>query len=523
MLRRSLILLAAASLPLALLAVDDGPSDAGSGAAARLAGSFAGRVPGTTAEETAWAADLVSRMTLTEAAGQVIVAGYSGTGSPAELVGRLHLGGVLPVGANITSAAQIRRTNESVRRTVSQRGYPAFVGVDQEGGRVARVGAPATSFPAFLATGAARRPDLTEKAAAANAGEMAALGFTAVMGPVADVTRGPSDPVIGSRSAGDRPAEVATQVVAADRGMRASGMLGALKHFPGHGSLTSDSHFALPVQRKSRAQLMATDLVPFRAAIDAGASVVMTGHIDVRSIDPGVPASMSYKVTTGLLREQLGFDGLVVTDGLGMVGVSRRYPSAIVGARALLAGADVVLMPPDPAAARAGIVRAVRGGSLSRARLDEAAIRMIALLLHEKPLLRAKALGSGGPAAARLSAAALTSVSGPCRGRLVGRAVRVFGPDRAVSAFRRAASAEGLRVARKGDLVALTSDSPARARVVVALDRPDLLARSRARIRLAAYGEGAGAMRAVVRHLLGRAPAPGRLPVRVGGLPRTGC
>ena len=532
MFRRSLILLAAASLPLALLAVDSSPRDSARDGAARLAGEAGSSrsmatVPGTTAAETGRAADLVSRMSLTEVAGQVIVTGYRGTGSPADLVRRLHLGGVLPVSANITSAAQITRTNQDVRRVVSARGYPAFVGVDQEGGRIARVGPPATVFPSFLATGAADRPDLTEAAAAANAREMADLGFTAVMAPVADVTRGLSDPVIGSRSAGDRPAAVAAQVVAADRGMRTAGMLGSLKHFPGHGSLTSDSHYALPVQRKTRAQLLATDLVPFRRAIAAGATVVMTGHIDVRSIDPGVPASMSHEVTTGLLREQLGFEGLVVTDGLGMVGVSRRFPSAIVGASALAAGADVVLMPPDPAAARAGIVRAVRQGTLSRSRLNEAATRMIALLLHEKPILRAKNLGSGAPAAARLAAAALTSVSGPCEGRLVGTTVRVSGPEGAVATFRRAAQAEGLRLARKRDRrshkVVLAADAPARGRVVVALDRPNLLSRSRARVRLAAYGQGPGAMRAVVQHLLGRAPAPGQLPVEVGRLPRKGC
>ncbi len=530
MYRRTLILLAAASLPVALLAVPSDPRGARLGDTAQLtaevlsgAASASGPVAGTTAEETARAVELVNRMSLAERAGQVIVAGYSGTGSAASLVRRLHLGGVLPVGGNITSPQQIQRANQSVRRVVAERGYPAFVGVDQEGGRVARVGPPATGFPAFLATGAARRPALTEAAAAANAREMAGLGFTAVLGPVADVTRGPSDPVIGSRSAGDRPAAVAAQVVAADRGMREAGMLGSLKHFPGHGSLTSDSHLSLPVQRKTRAQLMATDLVPFRRAIAAGATVVMTGHIDVRSIDPGVPASMSRKVTTGLLREQLGFEGLVVTDGLGMLGVSRRYPSPVVGARALAAGADVVLLPPDPAAARSGIVRAVRDGSLSRARLNEAATRMIALLLHEKPLLRSKPLGSGGPASTRLSAAALTSVSGPCHGRLVGRTVKVSGPGGAVAAFRRAARAEGLTMSRTGDAVVLALDSPARARVVVALDRPNLLSRSRARVRLAAYGQSPGALRAVVRHLLGRAPAPGRLPVRVAGVPRTGC
>ena len=518
---RSVALLLTAALPVAVLSVRDDHAPAPVSPETRLVSAVA--VPGTTEVDTVRAAALVRRMSLPEVAGQVIVAGYPGTGSPAALVGRLHLGGVVPVAVNITSPAQIRAVNDSVRRVVAGRGYPAFIGVDQEGGLVARVHAPATAFPTFMSTGAGRRTDLTRSAAAASAAEMATLGFTSVLGPDADVTRGPSDPVIGTRSAGGHPAAVARQVVAADEGVRDVGMVGALKHFPGHGSLTSDSHLSLPVQRRSLAQLMATDLVPFWAAIAGGANVVMTGHIDVRAVDPGVPASVSRKVTTGLLRQRLGFRGLVVTDGLGMLGVARRYPSSVVGARALWAGADVVLMPPDPSAARDGIVRAVRRGTLSRERLDEAATRMIALLLHQQPLLQPRALGTGRAASTRLSAAALTSVSGRCHGRLVGRAVHVAGPTSVAATFRRIAAANGLPSTRRGTTVVLARTRPVRGAVVVALDRPNLLGHSRAPVRLAAYGETPEAMTAVVRFLLGRAAAPGRLPVPVAGAPRGGC
>ena len=159
-------------------------------------------------------------------------------------------------------------------------------------------------------------------------------------------------------------------------------MIGALKHFPGHGSVTVDSHRALPVLRTSLATLRRTELVPFRRGIEAGASAVMVGHLDVRAVDPHVPASLSRKVVTGLLRGELGFRGLVMTDALSMGAVSKRYGSAKAAARAVNAGVDVVLMPADARAARAGIVAAVRDGRLPRARLAAAATRMVALLLH---------------------------------------------------------------------------------------------------------------------------------------------
>ena len=478
---------------------------------------------GPTRSEVRRAHELVARLPLAQLAGQVIVAGYHGTGSPAVLVRRLHLGGAVPVAENITSSAQIRAVNATVQRAVSGRGYPAFIGVDQEGGTVVRIRDAATRFPSFMSAGAARDPRLTRRVAAAGAREMRGLGFTSVLAPVADVTRGPADPVIGTRSASGFPSLAAAQVVAAQAGIADAGVIGALKHFPGHGSVTVDSHHALPVLRTSLHELRRTALVPFRRGIEAGASAVMVGHLDVRAVDPHVPASLSRKVVTGLLRGELGFRGVVMTDALSMRAVSKRYGSAEAAARAVNAGVDVVLMPADARAARSGIVAAVREGRLPRARLASAATRMVALLLHVRHSDATSArLGSATGLSARLSAAALTSVSGPCSGRLVGGHVRVSGPADAVAAFRAAAARQGLMVGR-GVRVALVDDRPARAGVVVALDRPDVLARSHAAVRLATYGATAGAMDAAVGFLLGLAPAPGRLPVEVRGIPRSRC
>lgn len=485
---------------------------------------------GPSAAEIARARSLVGRLSLRERAGQVIVASYRGTGAPSALVNRLHLGGVVAFSENIRSAAQIGSSNRALQRSAARAGrrWPVMVGVDQEGGQVARVGSGATAFPALMTAGAARDPGLTRAAYAASGAELAGMGFNVDFAPDADVTSGPSDPAIGSRSVGSSPALVAEHVLAAAHGFASSGVLPVVKHFPGHGSVTTDSHVGLPVQRRTLGDLRRRDLVPFRAGIAAGLSSVMVGHLDVRAVDPHTPSSLSPEVVTGLLREQLGFRGLAFTDSLEMAAVTDRFGSAGAAVRAVKAGEDVLLMPPDPRAARDALVAAVRGGRLPQARLDQAATRMVALLLHQRARgARPRPAASSGAVSQRLSAAGITSVAGACSGRLVGRQVRVTGPASAVARFRSAARAAGLRVARtKGTRVRLVGyDGRAvRGDVVVALDTPYVLGRSRARLaKVATYGDTSGAMHALVAVLLGRAKAPGRLPVEVAGVSRPGC
>ena len=484
---------------------------------------------GPTDAEIARARGYVGRLSLRERAGQVIVASYSGTGAPTALVNRLHLGGVIPFSANVASAAQIARSNHALERGV-HRPWPVLVGVDQEGGLVTRVTSGATSFPAFMSAGAAGDTGLTRSAYAASGGELRAMGFNVDFAPDTDVTSGPADPAIGARSAGSSPARVADHAVAAMKGFASSGVVPVLKHFPGHGSVTTDSHVGLPVQRRSVRELEAHDLVPFRAGIAVGASAVMVAHLDVRALDPHVPSSLSHAAVTGLLRERLGFRGVAFTDSLEMGAVTQRFGSARAAVRALKAGEDVLLMPPDPRAARDGIVSAVRDGRLDQARLDQAATRMVALMLHHRSgPSRPRPPGSSAAVSRRLSAAALTSVSGPCSGRLVGRRVKVTGPAPAVARFRAAAAAAGLPVVRKrrarGTTVRLVGypDRRVRGDVVVALDTPYVLGRSAARARLATFGDTPEAMGALVSVLLGRSTAPGHLPVPVAGVPRDGC
>ncbi|MET1058512.1 MAG: glycoside hydrolase family 3 protein [Nocardioides sp.] len=479
-----------------------------------------GRLP--SAAETRRAARRVDAMSLPELAGQVIVAKYKGTDAPVRLVRRLHLGGVIAFTENVTSPEQIGRVNRELAAKVRR---PLLIGVDQEGGSVARVTGDATRFPTFMAAGAADDTRLTRAAAYGSGAELLGMGFDTVFAPDADVTIGPADPAIGARSAGSRPALVARHVVAAGQGYQDAGVVPVLKHFPGHGSLTTDSHVALPVQKRTRAQLDKVDLRPFREAIDQDAPAVMVGHIDVRAIDPGRPASVSRKVITGLLRHDLGFRGLVVTDSLGMDGVEKQYPGGRGAVAALRAGADVALMPDDAAEARASIIRAVRDGRLPRARLEGAATRMLATLIHRNAGDHTPASpGARQGSSTRLSKAALTVVAGPCSGRLVRDGIRVVGPSPQADRLRAAARQGGLTVGEGTKVVLVPrGGKAARGSVVVALDTPYVLRRSDARVKVATFGDNYAVMRNLVDLLLGRTTAPGRLPVTVRGVPRTGC
>ena len=497
----------------------------------------------------------VRRLSLPQLAGQVIVARWQGTGAPTRMVRELHLGGVVAFSANVVSADQLRRATRTLRRAV-RRPWPLLVTVDQEGGRVQRVRGQATSYPTFMAAGAAHQPRLTGRAYAASGRELRGLGMNVVLAPDTDVTTGPSDPVIGARSAGSDPQAVGRQGVAAAEGFLRSGVVPVVKHFPGHGSLSVDSHLGLPRQTRTRAELGSTDLVPFREAVRAGLPAVMIGHIAVRSWDPGVPATVSRPVITDLLRDRLGFGGVVMSDSLEMAALRGPRQPAVGFLRA---GGDVVLMPPDPALTRDTIVRAVRQGRLTRDRLVQAAARTVALLRHHADRGRSAPPGSARGVVGELAAEAVTVVAGRCRGALVEGTVTPLGPPGAVARFRTAARAAGMRL---GEVHSVKPPRPERTGnkkrdrrrlkqwrrteprrvvpgtpvhlvqpgaaapgdgVVVALDTPYVLGRSSAPVRVATYGDAPASMRALVAVLQGRARAPGRLPVPVAGVERRGC
>ncbi|MBT2532041.1 beta-N-acetylhexosaminidase [Arthrobacter sp. ISL-48] len=476
-------------------------------------------------------------MTVEQKAGQVLMPSYSGTDAEAQAatIERLHLAGSIIMGDNIpldarkqVDPAAMAAVNARLAQAARADGrtWPGLIGVDQEGGIVARLGAPLTEWPAPMSYGAAGSAPLTKDAGRALASELVPLGFTVDFAPDTDVTIGPADPTIGARSMSGDPDTAARLGVAFSQGMQEAGLLPVVKHFPGHGSLTVDSHQSLPVQPAGVAELSARDWKPFQAAVAAGAPVVMTGHIAVPALEPGVPASLSKPAYAAL--RALGFNGVAVTDALNMGAIQQQYPDGAAASAALAAGADLLLMPPDVGKAHAAIVGAVASGSLPAARLDEAARRVATMMIWRARTAPpgGSAPGSGSVLSAQVSAAAVTVLSGPCSGPLVPGSVRLDGgspQDRA--RFEAAAAKAGLG-AGEGPLVSLIGYGglPAGGDIAVALDAPWPLQGSSAPVKIAVYGRSQGAFDALAAVLAGKATAPGKLPAAVGSFPAgTGC
>lgn len=217
--------------------------------------------------------------------------------------------------------------------------------------------------------------DLAHRYGRCTGREARALGLNWVLGPVCDVNNNPANPVINVRAWGETPDAVAALTCAFSRGLQAEGVLGCAKHFPGHGDTSVDSHLELPVLPHDRQRLAAIELPPFTACIAAGIDAVMTAHLVLPALDPQRPATLSKAVLTDLLRGELGFDGLVVTDALVMEAISRHYGAGEAAVLALEAGADLVLMPADARAALTAISAAVASGRLNRAQLEASADR----------------------------------------------------------------------------------------------------------------------------------------------------
>lgn len=343
---------------------------------------------GPTAGELEQARALVADWTPAQLAGQVIVGRLKGDDpvEAAAMVRDLHLSGLCVTAGNVVDAGQVRALNAAVSEAVAADGreFPAILGVDQEGGVVSHLRGIATEFPSFAHAGAAVEQGRTGRAVVRRAAETTALelrdlGFTWVFAPVADVTIGAADPTIGTRSPSTDPELAAAAVRAAVAGYNEAGVVSTTKHFPGHGSVTTDSHESLPTLDLSMSELEQRELVPFTAAVEAQAPAVMMGHLDVRAVDPGVPSSLSPEVYD-LLREDVGFEGVTITDSLGMGAVMGRPKPAVT---ALNAGADLLLMPPDTRNTHAVVTAAIESGEVTRERAEEAAAAVVALQLWQ--------------------------------------------------------------------------------------------------------------------------------------------
>ena len=320
--------------------------------------------------------------------------GLYGVGTIGEVVDKYGPGGIIYFAGsgmpdNVDDPRQVARLSNGIQRAaLAQEGnIPMLISTDQEQGLVVRVTEPATMFPGAMALGAARDPALARSAASVGGYELRAMGINWDFAPVADVNVNPSNPVIGIRSFGSRPGLVSRMTAAQVEGYQGAGVSASAKHFPGHGDTGVDSHFGLPLITHTRAQLDRVDLPPFRAAIGAGVDSIMTAHVVVPALDPrpGRPATLSRPILTDLLRHEMGFDGLIVTDALTMEGVRQQFDDSRVPVEAIKAGADVLLVPPDMDAAYNGVLDAVRSGEIPERRID-ASVRRILKLKHERGL-----------------------------------------------------------------------------------------------------------------------------------------
>ncbi|MEU3700680.1 glycoside hydrolase family 3 protein [Streptomyces anulatus] len=307
-----------------------------------------------------------------------------GVRTAAELISTYHVGGIIYFtwAHNTRDPHQIADLSNGLQRAAlaGRSRLPLLVSTDQEHGIVCRVGEPATLLPGAMALGAGGSRSDTRRAAWIAGAELAALGVNQNYAPDADVNVNPANPVIGVRSFGSDPASVAALVAEQVKGYQGAGIASTAKHFPGHGDTSTDSHTGLPVINHTRAQWEELDAPPFRAAIRARIDSIMTAHIVVPALDPSEdPATLSRPILTGILREELGYDGVVVTDSLGMEGVRTKYGDDRVPVLALLAGVDQLLNPPNLSVAWNAVLEAVRGGEISEARVDESILRILRL------------------------------------------------------------------------------------------------------------------------------------------------
>jgi beta-N-acetylhexosaminidase len=312
--------------------------------------------------------------------GHLLIAGFRGEQIPVEirsLAREFGLGGVILFGRNIVEPGQVAELCHHAAQLTAD--VPAWVSVDQEGGRVARLKAPFTEWPPMATLGRSGDVHLAERFARALAAELRAVGITLDFAPVLDVHTNPKNPVIGDRALAERAEDVARLGSAIVRGLQAEGVAACGKHFPGHGDTSTDSHLELPLVEHPLERLREVEFVPFRAAINAGVATIMTAHVLVPALDEQRPATLSRRIVNGLLREELQYNGVILSDDLEMKALANDYPVPESAVRAIEAGCDGILICAGDvdvqAAALEALVHAVETERIPLLRVDDALAR----------------------------------------------------------------------------------------------------------------------------------------------------
>jgi len=322
-------------------------------------------------------------MTIEEKIGQMIAWRYNGRFfnlASDELRFLVELITKRKIGGLVLFAGEIYETAHLTNYLQRQARIPLLIAADFEWGAAMRINGT-TLFPPLMALGAADSEELAAEMGRITATEGRAMGVHMTYAPVVDVNVNPDNPVISTRSLGEDPKNVSRLAEAFIKGCQRNGMIATAKHFPGHGDTALDSHNLLPTINADRDRLEQIELYPFARAIEAGVEAVMTGHLHVPALDatPGLPATLSPAILSDLLRKKLGFRGLIVTDSMGMGGITNRYGPEEAALLSVEAGVDMVLLPPEPEAVIDSLVRAVKTGRIRKERIDESVARILAL------------------------------------------------------------------------------------------------------------------------------------------------
>ena len=328
--------------------------------------------------------NIINNMTLNQKIGQMFVVGFSGTSMPSSLTSAIetyNFGNVILMGQNVSNPLTLKQmTTDIQNKMVSVNGLGGFISTDQEGGRVARLINGGTHIISQMAVSATNNPQNGYLVGEIIGTELSHYGINVDYAPVLDVNNNPDNPVIGIRSYSDDPMQVALYGNNMFKGLTSKGVMGCAKHFPGHGNTNVDSHYGLPIIDSSIEELYQVELAPFISAIANGIDSIMTTHIIFSAIDSKLPATLSEKVITGLLREQLGFDGIICTDGMEMSAVKDNFGGyGETAIKAIQAGCDMLLYTSisNPKTAHTALVNAVKSGQISEERINESVRRIL--------------------------------------------------------------------------------------------------------------------------------------------------
>ena len=284
-------------------------------------------------------------MTVRDTIGQLLMVGFQGTELSSEFIDWLQEfcpGGVILFSRNLVNPEQVVRLTNSLQEHAPN--PPLLIAIDQEGGPVSRLPQGFTIFPSAASVAACQSPDVAYGVAEVTAKELRAVGINMNMAPVLDINSNPANPIIGNRAYGELPQQVCTFGVATMQGFQDNGVIPCGKHFPGHGDTMTDSHKVLPVVNTDRARLEAIELVPFRHAIQQGIPTLMTAHVHYPALDADAPATLSHPILTDLLRNELGFQGVTLTDDMEMRAILDHGTIGEASVRSLQAGSDMVLI-----------------------------------------------------------------------------------------------------------------------------------------------------------------------------------